>query len=85
MKYKSLGWDTTVACTPPGRTYFDLFDNRSCRERNNCTRECHPKLLKCQWCGEMNSSLNVLEKVETSTRISICDKCKDKIRSEIVR
>jgi len=82
MTYKSLGWDTTIACTPPGRS---MFDNRSCRERTGCTKECIPKTLKCQWCDSMNSSLNVLEEIETGKHISICNKCKETIRNNIVR
>lgn len=79
MKYKHLGCEVVPSCTPPGRT---LFDNRSCREINHCTRECTPKRLKCDWCGEMNSLLNVLEDTETGKRISICNKCERSIEEK---
>lgn len=72
MKYKRLGCEIVPSCTPSPRT---LFDDRSCREINHCTRECIPKKLKCEWCGEMTHTLNNLENIETGERILICNKC----------
>jgi hypothetical protein len=80
MTYKSLGWNMTTPCTPPGRTFGD---NRSCRERTGCTRECQPKTLKCEWCESMNTSLNVLEEIETGEHICVCNECKETIRKDI--
>lgn len=76
MTYKSLGRDIIPSCTPAPTT---IYDKRSCRERTKCTRECSPKKLKCEWCGSMDSYLNVLEEVETGKRISICNKCEKTI------
>jgi hypothetical protein len=81
MSYKSLGVNMTIPCTPPGRT---IYETRSCREINKCTRECRPKKLKCEWCEEMNSRLDVLEEVETGVNISICSKCRETIKDKII-
>jgi hypothetical protein len=78
----SLGWETNVACTPAGSS---MFDKRSCREKTGCTRECLPRTLKCEWCESMNSNLNVLEEVETGKHVSICRKCMESIREDIIR
>jgi hypothetical protein len=82
MFYKSLGRDMTIMCTP---TPSNLFDNRSCREKTGCTRECWPKKLKCQMCGEINSSLGVYEEVKTGKHFSFCYECEKTIKNEIVR
>lgn len=82
MQYKLTGWDTTIACTPAGRSFLD---NGSCREINKCTRDCIPKTLKCEWCGSKNSRLNVMEEVDTGNKVSICDSCEKTIEDNIVR
>jgi hypothetical protein len=81
MKYKSRGGLVVPGCTPSPTT---VLDNRSCRERTGCTRECVPKILKCDWCGVMDSRLRVLEEVETGRKINICSKCRDIIKDDII-
>ncbi len=82
MNYKSKGSLLVPGCTPAPMT---VFDNRSCRERTGCTREeCIPKKLKCDWCGIMESRLNVLEEIESGNDVYLCTKCKETIKDNIV-
>ena len=78
MTYKYLGRDMTISCTPQPTT---MFDNRSCRERTGCTKECQPKTLKCDLCESMYSSLSVYEDIETGKHIRICYGCKNEFES----
>jgi len=81
MQYKSKGSLVVPGCTPSPMT---AFDNRSCRERTGCIRECIPKKLKCQWCESMNSRLSVLEEIESGNDVHICGNCRETIKDDIV-
>jgi hypothetical protein len=78
MKYTYKGCEIVPGCTPAPLT---MFDNRSCRERTGCKKECIPKKLKCEHCEQMFSRLNVLED-ENGKRIYVCDQCEKEIERE---
>lgn len=72
MAYRFKGIRIIPSCTPMPMTFNDT---RSCRERTGCKRECQPKTLKCDDCGKMESSLCVIEEVETGKEKSVCNTC----------
>lgn len=79
MRYKHLGCTVVPGCTPAPMVWGD---NRSCRERTGCTRECIPKKLKCPRCGKMTDTLEHLEDMETGEKIVVCMDCGRELEEE---
>jgi hypothetical protein len=80
MKYRSRGIVTTAACCGVPWT---PDDPRSCRQKTGCTKECHPKTLKCEECGMMCNSLHVFEDTDGDGRVQVCYECSEKYWDKI--